>query len=1111
MTAKGGKSGWLKVTVVEGRALKDTGFVGLQSPYVIVKVGKEERRSKTHKSGGVSPQWNEELDSIRLNNTDEHPTLQVSVLNEAFLLKDDHIGATQIPLADVYELGVVENSFSLRTTTDRLRGSISLIIRFDEDAPQRSFISQPASVSEGVSSITSPPTSVSSSGSPAHQLASAGPQADALYPPRPTSFPRTDSGPSSLSSSGPPSSQYPSTTTASPDEAYPFAQVAPSERVCAIPPGPPGQYRPSSQDAAYSAATGPPLTGGAGESSSHRGLGICAPALSGAHPSASAQSAGLPSYVSDPSRQSQHLPPSPAPMYPPTGPMPSTTGPPPSSPVYPPPAAQSGAVRQPSPPAYPPSAPVQSTPPHSSPYPPPVALQSTTVAPSSSAQPGYPPAQPAPSPITTHQPHPAVALHSSGPPHSASPSPYFPEGSRQDRNQHLSSAMGAIYTPTGVPSAAAPPQLQPAPSTYPHQAYGYHPGPTGSSSSGVGALAGPQHSLSMRGSGYTSAVENYQGPVAGPPVTRAQTLPSHPTAGVQAITAPSLESLQISAPAARPPSTGQQPSAREDSRAGSLGASRPALVSSSSMVSSMSMSSSISGPKSQRAWNDTDDEEQVVAPAQNPPPPPPAAVAEKVSSPKRQLGGSSSQLASSGDPNALRRHASPPQSVYGRTMAAPSAPNAESSQPYGAPLQVDPMTTWRPRLPDASTGYGGHTALPGRSAESVMGYPQQPTVTSSGRTAQPVPSAYGHVAQSPTLPDGSSPYPSSVTPALYGGHAPQSHPADLGMGYPPSVSTSDPNVARRHAQAAPPAYGHLMQTPPPDGHLPYAPVASLTSPDPNATRQQAQTVPSSYGQNAQGPHTDSHLSTTHPTAGPLTSHQIPHGSSGACWNEYAPEPPQKPPNLNSSAGCWSEYTPGDAGYHLGSGGGGDQAFPPPRNTAGDNRYAPKVAAASSYSHSATYSAPAGRYPPQDVPPSSPPVPSYGHVSEYAHAPGRMDAPPIPVQTAYHSSTLSDVHVGGGVSQPLYPPQPADALDRGQPVHGGGRSSSSMTDAAQALQQQRYSMPAYQGYGSAGGGAYASAQSWDSHGNNPSYPPPQSHGSSSLGRSPSGGASKSHSD
>ncbi|OQR85980.1 protein kinase [Achlya hypogyna] len=90
----------VSVTVVQARGLRSVQRIGIQDPYVVLRLGAECARSDTHDNGGAAPVWlySRTFGSLPM----PLPKLEISVMNDNWL-KDKAIGVCLIDLASVFQ------------------------------------------------------------------------------------------------------------------------------------------------------------------------------------------------------------------------------------------------------------------------------------------------------------------------------------------------------------------------------------------------------------------------------------------------------------------------------------------------------------------------------------------------------------------------------------------------------------------------------------------------------------------------------------------------------------------------------------------------------------------------------------------------------------------------------------------------------------------------------------------------------------------------------------------------------------------------------------------------------------------------------------------------
>ncbi|PNH07195.1 Elicitor-responsive protein 3 [Tetrabaena socialis] len=94
-------AGILRVTLQYAAEIKDCDWFGRQDPYCKLRVGGQERRSRTCIDGGRRPVWNETFEFNIINENG----LELTLMDEDTLARDDLIGTASASLAVVRERG----------------------------------------------------------------------------------------------------------------------------------------------------------------------------------------------------------------------------------------------------------------------------------------------------------------------------------------------------------------------------------------------------------------------------------------------------------------------------------------------------------------------------------------------------------------------------------------------------------------------------------------------------------------------------------------------------------------------------------------------------------------------------------------------------------------------------------------------------------------------------------------------------------------------------------------------------------------------------------------------------------------------------------------------
>ncbi|CAI6007348.1 unnamed protein product [Closterium sp. NIES-65] len=119
-------AGWLDVTIIGARDLKDTEIFGMQDPYAVLIYGQQTHRTKTHKDGHTSPVWNT---TFRLNVIHGVDEAQLAVWNEN-RKADDKIGTCKVNIRQAFSLPVWDTWHPLFTPKGRQQGSLRLALKY---------------------------------------------------------------------------------------------------------------------------------------------------------------------------------------------------------------------------------------------------------------------------------------------------------------------------------------------------------------------------------------------------------------------------------------------------------------------------------------------------------------------------------------------------------------------------------------------------------------------------------------------------------------------------------------------------------------------------------------------------------------------------------------------------------------------------------------------------------------------------------------------------------------------------------------------------------------------------------------------------------------------
>ncbi|CAI5458064.1 unnamed protein product [Closterium sp. Yama58-4] len=143
-------AGWLDVTIMSARDLKDTEIFGMQDPYAVLTYGQQTHRTKTHKDGHTSPVWNT---TFRLNVIHGVDEAHFAVWNEN-RKADDKIGTCKVNIRQAFSYPVWDTWHPLFTPKGRQQGSLRLAMKY---YPPLGAPGAPAAAAAAASSHSAPP------------------------------------------------------------------------------------------------------------------------------------------------------------------------------------------------------------------------------------------------------------------------------------------------------------------------------------------------------------------------------------------------------------------------------------------------------------------------------------------------------------------------------------------------------------------------------------------------------------------------------------------------------------------------------------------------------------------------------------------------------------------------------------------------------------------------------------------------------------------------------------------------------------------------------------------------------------------------------------------
>jgi len=117
----------LNVEIISASGLKDTELIGKSDPYVVLSVGKTQRKSTVAKDQPSTPAWNETF-TLPVLETDTE--LLVTIKNDDTLGRDEEMGHTLIPLSLIHGGSHSASTFPLELK-GKPHGEIILSLSFE--------------------------------------------------------------------------------------------------------------------------------------------------------------------------------------------------------------------------------------------------------------------------------------------------------------------------------------------------------------------------------------------------------------------------------------------------------------------------------------------------------------------------------------------------------------------------------------------------------------------------------------------------------------------------------------------------------------------------------------------------------------------------------------------------------------------------------------------------------------------------------------------------------------------------------------------------------------------------------------------------------------------
>jgi len=139
----------LNVELISAAGLKDTELIGKSDPYVVLSIGKTERKSKVAKDQPSTPAWNEEF-TIPVLDTDTD--LLVVIKNDDTLGRDEEMGRVVVPLSSIYGGSHSASTFPLELK-GKPHGEIVLSLSFAGEGHGAHHTSEAHGLSEKVEGL----------------------------------------------------------------------------------------------------------------------------------------------------------------------------------------------------------------------------------------------------------------------------------------------------------------------------------------------------------------------------------------------------------------------------------------------------------------------------------------------------------------------------------------------------------------------------------------------------------------------------------------------------------------------------------------------------------------------------------------------------------------------------------------------------------------------------------------------------------------------------------------------------------------------------------------------------------------------------------------------
>eukprot|EP00466_Bigelowiella_natans_P021534 jgi/Bigna1/72858/fgenesh1_pg.21_\ len=145
----GGSMETLTIHLVKGVNLKNVQMIGKQDPYVKIKLGKVEKRSKVHNNGGKNPQWNQDIE-FKVNEQKMPKWVFTFTVMDKETFSDNTIGKAVIPLKNlISNANKGEIAYAIKKGS-KAAGEIVFSVKYSGKKEVEAKVIQPATTAQVV-------------------------------------------------------------------------------------------------------------------------------------------------------------------------------------------------------------------------------------------------------------------------------------------------------------------------------------------------------------------------------------------------------------------------------------------------------------------------------------------------------------------------------------------------------------------------------------------------------------------------------------------------------------------------------------------------------------------------------------------------------------------------------------------------------------------------------------------------------------------------------------------------------------------------------------------------------------------------------------------------